>query len=171
MTPKQNEIQFTVNLENDVLERLTAMAEYGSLSRHKLMVNLLKTGIDEIEVLKHVGIFQLSIIVRNMTESADNAIIRKSAEIKGSEMPVPLRIDKHYVVRLERLAESGDLSRQRLAQNIIKTGLDELESARKIGLTHLVLVIRDMCEKRDLFKNLLEMGKRAFSAGKEVKPK
>lgn len=168
MSPKQNEIQFTVNLETDVLERLKSMADHGDLSRHKLMVNLLKTGIEQIEVLKYVGIFQLAIIIRNMTESADNAIMRKSGEVQNTEMPVPLRIDKNYVTRLEQLANKGDISRQRLAQNIIKTGLEELESARKVGLTHVVIKIRDM---HDLLKSVLEMGQQAFYAGKEVKQK
>ena len=163
MTPKQNEIQFTVNLETDVLERLKFMAEHGDLSRHKLMVNLLKTGIEQIEVLKHVGIFQLAIIVRNMTESADNANARKSGEVKISEMPVPLRIEKNLIERLERLADRGDLNRQRLAQNIIKTGLEELESAKKFGLTHVAITIRDM---KDLFSDVIKTGKQAFTAGK-----
>lgn len=167
MTPKQNEIQFTVNLEKDVLERLKYMAEHGDISRHKLIVNLLTVGIEEIELMKHVGIFQLSLIVRNMTATPEKITIRKSEEIKASEMPIPLRIEKNLIDRLERLAEKGDLSRQRLAQNIIKIGLEEMESARKIGLTRVAITIRDM---HDSFKKFLEVGKNAFNAGKEVKP-
>lgn len=168
MSPKPNEVQFTVNLETDVLERLKSIAEHGDISRHKLMVNLLKTGIEQIEVLNHVGIFQLAILIRNMTESADTTNARKSGEVKSSEMPVPLRMEKKLIEHLERLAERGDLNRQRLAQNIIKTGLEELESARKLGLTHVAIKIRDM---KDLFTNVIKTGKQAFNAGKEVKPK
>jgi predicted DNA-binding protein len=168
MTPKKNEIQFTVNLETDVLERLKNMSEHGDLSRHKLIVNLLTVGIEEIELMKHVGIFQLAIIVRNMTATPDNVKERRSDETKVSEMPIPLRVEKTLIERLERLAEKGDLSRQRLAQNIIKSGLEELESARKYGLTTIALTVRDM---HDSFKKFLEVGKKAFLAGKEVKPK
>lgn len=168
MTPKANEIQFTVNLDTDVLERLKSMAEHADISRHKLMVNMLKAGIEEIEVLKHVGIFQLAIIVRNMTESTDEAKARKSGEAQISEMPIPLRVEKILVERLERLAKRGDLNRQRMAQNIIKIGLEELEAARKYKLTNIALKIRDM---HDLFTDVLEIGKQAFYAGKEVKTK
>ena len=168
MSPKPDEIQFTVSLETDVLERLKSMAEHGSLSRHKLIVNVLKIGIEDIELLENVGIFQIAIIVRNMTESADKAKIRKFGEIKASEMPIPLRIDKNYIDRLERLAERGDINRQRLAQNIIKTGLEEMEAAKKIGLTHAVLLIMNM---QNLFANVIKIGKQAFYAGKEVIPK
>lgn len=168
MSPKQDEIQFTVNLETDVLERLKSMAEHGGISRHKLMVNLLKTGIEEIEVLKHVGIFQVALLIRNMISTPESTNARKSGEVKPSEMPIPLRVDKNHIERLELLAEKGDISRQRLAQNIIKTGLEELESAKKIGLTHVAIKIRDM---HDLFNNVLEVGKQAFSQGKEVKLK
>lgn len=166
MTPKQNEIQFTVNLESDVLERLKIMAEHASLSRHKLMVNLLTVGIEEIELMKHVGIFQLSLIVRNMIATPENVKARKSDEIKTSEMPIPLKIDKNVIERLERLAEKSDLSRQRLAQNIIKTGLEETETARKIGLTKVAITVRDM---HDSFKKFLEIGKKAYNRGKEVR--
>jgi predicted transcriptional regulator len=166
MTPKQNEIQFTVNLESDVLERLKILAEYAGLSRHKLMVNLLTVGIEEIELMKHVGIFQLSLIVRNMIATPENVTARKSDDIKASEMPIPLRIEKSLIERLERLAEKGDLSRQRLAQNIIKTGLEETETARKIGLTTVALTIRDIHES---FKKFLEIGKKAYNNGKEVR--
>lgn len=168
MTPKQNEIQFTVNLETDVLERLKDMAEHAGLSRHKLMVNLLKTGIEEIEALKYVGIFQVAVLIRNMTETSERAIARKSVEVKPSEMPIPLRIEKSYIERLERLADKSDLNRQRLAQNIIKTGLEGLESAKKLGLTNIVITVRDIS---DQFKSFLEIGKKAFYAGKEVKLK
>lgn len=168
MTPKANEIQFTVNLSTDVLERLKSMAEHGDISRHKLTVNILRTGIEQIELLKHVGIFQLGVIVRNITASADEIEARKYAHEHSSEMPIPLRIDKSLIERLESIAEKADMSRQRLAQNIIKTGLEELETARKYKLTDIALKVRDL---QDLFTNVLEIGKQAFYAGKEVKQK
>jgi len=170
MTPKKNEIQFTVNLETDVLGRLTDMAEHGGLSRHKLIVNLLTVGIEEIELMKHVGIFQLAVIVRNMIATPENVKSRKSDETKASEMPIPLRIEKKIIDRLELLAEKGDISRQRLAQNIIKYGLEETESARKYGLTTVALKVRDLHEAmHESFKKFLETGKKAYYAGKEVK--
>jgi predicted transcriptional regulator len=165
MTPKSNEKQFTVNLDTDILECLKSMAEHADISRHKLMVNLLTTGIEQIEVMKHVGIFQLGLLIRNMTDTPEKAKARKTVETKNSEMPIPLRIDKKYLERLERLAEKGEINRQRLAQNIIKVGLENLEDAKKIGLTHVVIKIRDM---QDLFTDILEVGKQAFYAGKEV---
>ncbi|CAH2031720.1 hypothetical protein [Trichlorobacter ammonificans] len=168
MTAKDNEIQFTVNLETELLERLKAMAEHAGLSRHKLMVNLLTTGIEEIEALEYVGIFQVALIIRNATESKDKADSRKSDENKASEMPIPLRISKAIVDRLDRLADRGDIKRQRLARNILEVGLEELETAKKYGLTHLAKKIRDM---HDLFTDVLSMGRQAFFAGKEVKGK
>lgn len=167
MTAKANEIQFSVNLETDVLDRLTSMAAHGDLSRHKLMVNLLTTGIEQIELLRHIGIFQLALVIRNMTESPEQANIRRVGEVKPSEMPIPLRIDNTLMERLKKLAEKGDLNRQRLAQNIIKTGLEELEKARKLGLTDIVIKLRDT---HDLLKDFLKIGEQAYHAGKEVQP-
>jgi predicted DNA-binding protein len=170
MTPKKNEIQFTVNLETDVLERLKDMADHAGLSRHKMIVNLLTVGIEEIELFKHVGILQLAIIVRNMTTTPEKEKIRKSDETKPSEMPIPLRIEKDVIDRLGRLADQGEITRQRLARNIIKSGLEELESARKYGLTTVALKVRDIHEvMRDSFKKFLEIGKGALNGGKEVK--
>jgi predicted DNA-binding protein len=172
MTPKANEIQFTVNLETNVLDRLKSMAEYASLSRHKLMVNILQVGIEQLEVLENVGIFQIGILIRNMTESPEKAIDRKHREAKNSEMPIPLRIEKNLVERLERLADRGDLTRQRLAQNIIKVGIEEIESGKKYGLTQAAIKFRDVQEMvQDLFTDILEVGKQAFYAGREVKTK
>ena len=34
-------------------------------SRHKLIVNVLKTGIEQLELLENVGIFQMAVLVRN----------------------------------------------------------------------------------------------------------
>lgn len=168
MSPKQDEIQFTVNLETDVLDRLRSMAKHGDISRHKLMVNILKAGIDDIKTLENVGIFRIALLVRNLIESPEQANIRRAGEIKIAEMPVPLRIQKNYVDRLDRLAGRGEITRQRLAQNIIKTGLEELETMKKLKITDVVIKIRDM---KDLFADVLEIGKRAFFAGKEVNTK
>ncbi|SKA13252.1 hypothetical protein SAMN02745119_02777 [Trichlorobacter thiogenes] len=168
MTAKQNEIQFTLNLDTELLERLKVMAEHAGLSRHKLMVNLLTTGVEEIESLEYVGIFQVALIIRNATESKEKAESRKSDDMKPSEMPVPLRINKAIVDRLDRLSVKVDLKRQRMARNILTVGLEELESARKVKLTNVALAIRDI---HDLFKNALEVGKNAFRAGREVENK
>jgi len=110
--------------------------------------------------------FQLAMIIRNMTESPEQAEKRKAGEIHPADMPVPLRIEHSLSERLKRLADRGELNRQRMAQNIIKIGLEELESAKKMKLTNVALALRDM---HDLFKNVLEIGKSAFQAGKEVK--
>ena len=168
MTPKPNEVQFTVNLSTDLLVRLAEMAKHADISRHRLIVNLLSATIDEVEKLEHVGILQLGILIRNMAEPMMAKFNRNQSDENISEMPIPLRIDKLLLERLERLADKGDITRQRLAQNIIKTGLEELEAARKYGLTHVIFKIRDM---HDLLKDVLESGKRAFYAGKEVKSK
>jgi hypothetical protein len=168
MSPKKNEIQFTVNLASDVLERLMDMAKHAGISRHKLIVNIIKTGVEEFEVLRHVGFFHLGMLIRSMKETPDQAKRRKSGEVNTSGMPIPLRIDKNIIERLGRLAEKGELNRQRMAQNIIVIGLEELESARKYKLTDIALKIRDM---HDLFKDVLALGERAFESGKEVKSK
>lgn len=163
MSPKANEKQITVSLSKNLLERLDSMAKHAEISRHKLILNLLSTGIEEIEFFKDVGIFQIAMIIRDMTKSGDKG---KGSELRNeniSEMPIPVRMEESLVKSLDRLAERGQLTRHCLAKNIIKTGLEQLETAKKFGVTHLFL------NMRDLFKDVLEIGKSAFDATREVR--
>lgn len=165
MTPKPDEKQITVNLDSDWLKRLDNMAKHAKISRHRLISNLLTAGIPEIEKLEHIKLFQLAILVRDIKEGISGKKARQDEEKKLKEMPIPIRIDQSLVPTLDRLAKRADLTRHHLARNIITVGLEELECARRLGLTHIMITVRDIHE---LFAKFLEDGTQGFYGRKEV---
>ena len=66
---------------------------------------------------------------------------------KGDMQAVSLWIDKDLVEKLDKFSEKAGITRSKLCANIIRTGVEEIEFADKIGFMAFALVIRDLTER------------------------
>lgn len=66
----------------------------------------------------------------------------QKVETKKITIDCPVKL----LERIDRLAEFGDLPRQRLITNLMEVGVDYLETTKKVGVLHMTLLIRDFIE-------------------------
>ncbi|WP_163340044.1 hypothetical protein [Desulfopila sp. IMCC35008] len=53
----------------DVLERLDQLAKTADMPRQRLMANLIEVGVETLEECEMVGLFQFSLLIRNLKEN------------------------------------------------------------------------------------------------------
>jgi len=66
----------------------------------------------------------------------------KKVDTKKITIDCPLEL----LERVDRLAEFGDVPRQKLITNLLDVGVDYLEATKKVGILHLALLVRDLRE-------------------------
>ncbi|MBA3004547.1 MAG: hypothetical protein FP813_11970 [Desulfurivibrio sp.] len=66
----------------------------------------------------------------------------KKVETKKISIDCPVGL----LERIDKLAEFGDVPRQKLIINMVEAGVDYLESTKKVGILHLALLFRDLGE-------------------------
>jgi len=58
-----------IKLQNEFIARLDSLAEKGGLSRHQLIKNILRVGVEEGESMAKYGIIKLGLLLRDLPES------------------------------------------------------------------------------------------------------
>lgn len=165
MSTKHNTKQITLNIAPGVLDRLDVIADYAGLSRHKFIVNILEVGIEEIWMSKYVGLFYIALAIRNTIESVKGT---KERKLTGHEKPIPVRMDELFLEKLDSLAEQGEISRQRLALNIIDIGLEEAEALKRYGVMRGILFFRDFPER---FRAFINKGEKVYKDNSDEEEK
>lgn len=162
---KHSTKQITLNIAPDVVERLDVIAEYVGISRHQFIVNILEIGIEEIWMSKYVGLFYIALAIRDTIAAVKGT---KERKLTGLEKPIPIRLDESFLVKLDSLAEQGDISRQHLALNIIGIGLEETEALKRYGVIRGVMFFRNL---PDRFKAFIGKGEKAYKAESDEEEK
>lgn len=144
----------SVKLTPQWIERLDKLAQKGDLSRHQLMRNLIEIGIKGINLSSKVGLFQIGLAIRNL--SNEPPFVEA-----GEEKPLPLKLDEKLLAKLDSFAERSDRSRHQLMRNFIHIGVEELESAARFGAFQLAVVLRNFGYA---VKNIIKDGERAREA-------
>ena len=70
----------TVRLSPEEMERAQALADKAGITRHKLIHNLVITGLETLEELDSVGVVRGALMVRN---ALDYLKTKKKAETEG----------------------------------------------------------------------------------------
>lgn len=65
-----------------------------------------------------------------------------------SEKTISIKLNEHWVERLDKLAKKGGVSRHRLMRNLIEVGIKGISVASKVGVFQLGVVIRDFLNLR-----------------------
>lgn len=154
------EKHIAIKMNDEFIARLDKMAKEAKLSRNQLIKNILDVGLDELEKLKQIGVFQLGIYLRDLHEAISSKNKKNFDPISG-ERPIPIKLDEDFINRLDMLAEKAGLSRHQLLKNIIRAGLEEVETLSKVGIIKLGVIFRDLPES---FRAICEKGEAALTA-------
>lgn len=65
---------------------------------------------------------------------------------KGEAVTLSLWVDRDLVEVLDRLAEKACLSRNQLANNILRVNLEELDACDKVGIYQMSVLLGNMSE-------------------------
>lgn len=154
MTSSSNEKFLSIRLDDAFVGRLGRLAKKGGLSRHQFMKNLLLVGAVELELFKAIGLFQASILLRNLqTQTVSKKDI--------ADKVYPIKLDLADLIRIDILADKADVSRNHLAKNILQIGLEETEAEEKLGLVDAAIWVLNLHDK---FKEIAKRGERALDA-------
>lgn len=87
-----DKMPMTVWVSRSLVETADRLAEKADISRSKLCENLLEVGIEELSKCEKVGIFQLSLLLRDMQEGlkAWAESVNRGPDVVGDQ---PLRRD------------------------------------------------------------------------------
>lgn len=67
--PISGERPIPIKLDEEFINKLDELAEKAGLSRHQLLKNIIRVGLEEAEILSKVGIIKLGVIFRDLPES------------------------------------------------------------------------------------------------------
>ena len=158
MIHTENEKTTTIKLDSDWLKRLDDLAARATLSRRQLMMNMMDVGLDQIKVLKMLGFFKIGLLVRQVSEKNG---MGHSWEETGELKPTPVTLKETTWDLLDKLSETGDISRHQLVRNIIYVGVEQLEGYGRVG----IFQINDACKwLGNAFNEIIEDGQKALNA-------
>lgn len=157
MCPAFDGKNVSIKMNDEFIARVDYLARKARLSRHQLVKNLLEVGVEELEDLKNIGLFQLGILARDVAVWCN---LPKSDPVTGDKA-VPVTIDEDLLSRLDALAERADLSRAQLMRNLARVGVEGLENMDKVGLLKLITIIRDLPR---YFRDVCKDGEQAMNA-------
>jgi|MTBAKMStandDraft_1061839.scaffolds.fasta_scaffold11720_3 predicted DNA-binding protein len=69
MDDKQNKIPLSIKIEPALLERIDKLAGKADLTRSKFITNIIEASVDALEDCQKVGIFQITLLLRDFEES------------------------------------------------------------------------------------------------------
>jgi metal-responsive CopG/Arc/MetJ family transcriptional regulator len=147
-------------MNDTFIARLDYLAKKAKLSRHRLLKNLLEIGVDELKDLQKIGLFKVGVIARDVAEWCN---FKVSDPVTGDKS-IPVTLDETFLVILDDLATRADLSRAKLMRNLIRVGVEGLETMDKIGVIKLMTIIREL---PDYFRHVCEDGENAVNALKK----
>lgn len=157
MCPAGNEKNVTIKMNDNFISRLDYLARKAKLSRHRLLKNLLDVGVDELNDYKKIGLFKLGVLTREVAEWCS---LPMSDPVTGDKS-VPVTLDEAFIAILDDLASQADLSRAQLMRNLVRVGVEGLETMDKVGIIKLMTIIREL---PDYFRLVCKDGENAVNA-------
>lgn len=161
MCPAANEKNVTIKMNDTFIARVDYLAGKAKLSRHRLLKNLLDIGVDELNDFKKIGLFKLGVLARDVAEWCN---LKMSDPVTG-EKSIPVTLDETFIAILDDLATQADLSRAQLMRNLVRVGVEGLETMDKVGIIKLMTIIREL---PDYFRLVCMDGENAVNALKNA---
>lgn len=156
MSPETHAKNLSTKISAETLEILDTLAQRADISRSKLIHNIIESTIDEMDMGRKIGFFQMAILIRNFT----NKVSKPSTKTKDQdERVVPIRLSPEYHKKLEVLAAMADRTPHYLMKNFLQVGAEELNSTLVKGILPLALLVRDL---KDHIIQMCEKGQKAM---------
>lgn len=140
MSPATDEKNVTIKMNDEFIARVDYLAKKAKLSRHRLLKNLLEIGVDDMKDLQKIGLFKLGMLTRDVAEWCNFKI---SDPVTGDKS-IPVTLDESINATLEDLASRADLSKAQLMRNLVRVGVEGLETMDKVGVLKLITIVRDL---------------------------
>jgi len=163
MSPETHAKNLSTKISAETLEILDKLAQRADISRSKLIHNIIESTIDDLEIGRKIGFFQMAILARNFSEKISKQTKKDQKTTDSEERTVPVRLSPEYHKKLEVLAKMADRSPHYLMKNFLQVGAENLNSTLVKGILPLALLVRDlkesinlMCEKGENAMNTYE---------------
>lgn len=164
MQPETHGKNLSAKVSLETLEILDRIAQRADISRSKLIHNIIEATIDEMDMGRRIGFFQMVILIRNVGEKITGSSGKDKTKAIAEEKTVSVRLSHDYQQKLETLAKMTDRSPHYLMKNFIQVGAEELNSKIVKTVMPLAIMIRDLKEKIDLLCNQGEKAMESFYA-------
>lgn len=164
MTPRFDEKQCSVRLNEDYISKLNRLAELGAMNRHHLMLCLINVWLSVLNkkgVMPHV--FNAAVVLRELQGALDGIPKPDYSVYIVPEKPLPMKFTEGDIFDLERFASFSHISRHQLMKDMLMVGIEELGEITNYGEYQYGEV------EPKLFKSLeliMKKGEKAFNAFK-----
>ncbi len=165
MSPEIHVKNLSTKISVETLEILDALALRADISRSKLIHNIIESIIDDMEMGRKIGFFQMAILIRNFASKISVPARKNHNKPELAERTIPIRLSPEYHQKLETLAKMADRSPHYLMKNFIQVGAEELNSTLVKGILPLALLIRDLKESISDMCNKGEMAIETYESG------
>lgn len=161
MVKLKGDKEVSIKMNEKFIARVDKIAAKVKVSRRQMLTNLVDAGVFALSTLEDVGIFRLSVLLRDIREKRAGKKLTTSTETVGGPIAIPIKLDEELLFQLDRLAEKAGLSRHHLMRNLLEIGTEQVEELTDMGITRMIVLIRDL---PDSFKKFFEIGEKVMKA-------
>lgn len=147
MSPDIHAKNLSTKISVETLEILDTLAQRADISRSKLIHNIIESTIDEMDMGRKIGFFQMAILIRNFNNKISGSTAKNQKQEDQEERTIPVRLSPEYQQKLEVLAKMADRKPHYLMKNFLQVGAEELNSTLVKGILPLALLARDLKDK------------------------
>lgn len=87
---EEKKTQITLNIKDNTLEEVDALAKKLNLSRSQLIVNLMESGLDDAKLLDGFGLFDVFMSGGKLAKSIKEKFYKGEARLEGGELKMQL---------------------------------------------------------------------------------
>ncbi len=130
MIPPRDEKQIAVKLNEQLIDRLDALARNGGMNRNHLMSSFVNVWLSALEKASMPSLFYIA----NLFRVRENQMHRmrvyehEFTELRLPEKPLPLKFTESDIFRINSLACVNHISRHLLLKTMIIVGIEDLEN-------------------------------------------
>lgn len=141
-------------ISQETLKDIDEVAEEVGLTRSKLIQNILEVALDEIEVMKSLGIVKLSLISldlrkqwRKTLSEIKSGKIESKKRVADRNINVSVWIDSSIFERVEIISDKIGMSKSQFIEKLVEFGILDLRLFKKMGVFKVAIPIRDLHER------------------------
>jgi hypothetical protein len=151
---KKRSMAISVWINQETLDEIDQAAKWASLSRSKLIQNIIESGLSDLKVMRAIGIVRLALISLELRKKWSKAIKESSDKdnISGKRITdrgvnVSLWMDSKIIFGIEDLAGKLNISRSELIENFIDMGILTIRDIRTKPFDTIALFLRDLHDR------------------------
>ena len=148
---KKRSMAISVWINQETLKEIDQAAKWASLSRSKLIQNIIESGLSDLKVMRAIGIVRLALISLELRKKWSKAIKESSDKDNVSDkritdrgVNISLWMDSKIIYGIEELAGKLNISRSQLIEHFIDMGIITLKELRMKGISNVTLFLRDL---------------------------